>query len=48
MSIAAFAAIVLTLTILLSGCAKVSNIIRIENIKSGDAKFVSENMIMGG
>ena len=48
MSIAAFAAIVLTLTIFLSGCAKVSNIIRIENIKSGDAKFVSENMIMGG
>ena len=48
MSIVVLAAIVLTLTILLSGCAKVSNIIRIENIKSGDAKFVSENMIMGG
>ena len=41
-------AVILSFVILFSGCSKVSNIIRIENIKSGDAKFLSEKMIMGG
>ena len=48
MLIAALVAVALALMFLLSGCTKVSNIIRIENIKSGDAKFISENAIMGG
>ena len=39
---------ILILTFVLTGCAKVNHIVHVENTKSGDAKFLSDNTIMGG